>query len=319
MTMTEDRRPTLAVVSGGAPDAPSAPSATPSGAAAKVNGDDALPDSAGAPLVMDERVDPWRVASWHTSLGRTDAEPAPGDPLPPMWHFLFFPEVQRPEGLGVDGHPRPGGFLPDTGLPRRMRAGGRMEFLAPLPIGAEARRVSVIQNVAIKQGGSGSLAIVTVRHEISGPDGVAMREEEDLVYRAAASPDDKPRPKAPAKDETPTFSRDFTADPVLLFRYSALTFNPHRIHYDQPYCTQEEGYPDLVVHGPLIATLMVDLCRRSRPDAEIKEFSFRALAPLFVDRDMSVAGAPSQDGSSAAVWAANDKDELASQGEVIFA
>ena len=115
------------------------------------------------------------------------------------------------------------------------------------------------------------------------------------------------------------WQRELRPDPVMLFRYSALTFNPHRIHYDQPYVTGEEGYPGLVVHGPLIATLMVDLCRRSRPDAEIKEFSFRALSPLFVDRAMTLGGAPSENGLSATVWAANDKGGLASQGEVKFA
>ncbi|MEC9433547.1 MAG: acyl-CoA dehydrogenase [Pseudomonadota bacterium] len=307
--MTDDRRPPFTVIPGGGrPPAPADASAPAPAEPAPVAPGATLPDSAGAPLVMEERIDPWRVASLHDSLGREGPAPEPGDPLPPLWHFLFFPEVRKPDGLGVDGHPRPGGFLPDTGLPRRMRAGGRMEFLSPLPIGAEARRVSAIQNVAIKQGGSGSLAIVTVRHEISGPDGLAMREEEDLVYRAAPGPSDKPRGPAPAKDETPGFSRAFTADPVLLFRYSALTFNGHRIHYDLPYATQEEGYPERVVHGPLMAQLLADLLRDETGRWPAR-FDYRAVSPIFCGQTFRLCGRTF--GDQAELWVLNPDGRLA--------
>lgn len=303
--MTDDRRPNLSVVSGGPPPAPAQAARQ---APTPVDGAAPLPDSAGAPLVLTERIDPWRVASLHASLNRADAVPVAGDPLPPLWHFLFFAEVQPGAALGVDGHPKPGDFLPDTGLPRRMRAGGRMEFLAPLPLGVDARRVSVIQNVAIKQGGSGSLAIVTVRHEISGPDGVAMREEEDLVYRALPSPDDKPRPPAPEKNERPTFSREFTADPVLLFRYSALTFNGHRIHYDLPYATGEEGYPERVVHGPLMAQLLADLLRDETGKWPAR-FDYRAVSPIFCGQTFTLCGRTF--GDQAELWVLNPDGRLA--------
>ena len=159
---------------------------------------------------------------------------------------------------------------------------------------------------------------VNLRHTVlNAADEVAIEEEQNIVYTEAPKSGAMPPPR-PAPEEA-AWRRELRPDPVMLFRYSALTFNPHRIHYDQPYCTQEEGYPGLVVHGPLIATLMVDLCRRSRPDAGIKEFSFRALSPLFVDHAMTLGGAPSDEGSSAAVWAANDQGGLASQGEVKFA
>lgn len=267
-----------------------------------------IPDSAGEARVERERIDPWKAAALHVSLDRAGPPPGEGDALPPLWHFLYFAEVERPDALGEDGHPRPGGFLPDTGLPRRMRAGGRLEFHAPLPLGAEAERVSVLQNVALKQGGSGPLAIVTVRHEISGPEGLAIREEEDLVYRPAPSPDDPPRPAPPEKDERPAFSREATADPVLLFRYSALTFNGHRIHYDHPYATQVEGYPERVVHGPLMAQLLADLLRDETGRA-IRKLDYRAISPVFCNQGFRLCGRTF--GNEAQLWVLNPDGRLA--------
>jgi 3-methylfumaryl-CoA hydratase len=269
---------------------------------------DPLPDSAGEPRHERERVDPWKVSALHLALDRPGPPPAEGDPLPPLWHFLLFPEVERPGALGEDGHPRPGGFLPDTGLPRRMRAGGRLEFHAPLPVGAEAERVSVLQNVALKQGGTGPLAIVTARHEIFGPDGLAIREEEDLVYRQAPGPDDPPRPTPPEKDERPAFWRDMSADPVLLFRYSALTFNGHRIHYDLPYATGVEGYPERVVHGPLMAQLLADLLRDETGKA-ISRLDYRAVSPVFCGQGFRLCGRTF--GGKADLWVLNPDGRLA--------
>jgi 3-methylfumaryl-CoA hydratase len=266
-----------------------------------------------------ERIDTALPAGMSAALDRDDAAPEDGDALPPCWHWMFFRDSTVQSKLGADGLPERGGALmPPVPLPRRMWAASHIRFGVPLCLGETAVKRSEIAGISEKSGKSGRLVFVNLRHTVlTGSDEVAIEEEQNIVYTEAPKPGAVPAPRAAPGDAA--WRRQLRPDPVMLFRYSALTFNPHRIHYDQPYCTQEEGYPDLVVHGPLIATLMVDLCRRSRPDAEIKEFSFRALAPLFVDRDMSVAGAPSQDGSSAAVWAANDKDELASQGEVIFA
>ena len=265
-----------------------------------------------------ERIDSALPAGMSAALDRDDAPPKDGDPLPPCWHWMFFCDSTMQSELGADGLPARGALMPPVPLPRRMWAASQIRFMAPLRLGEMAVKRSEIASITEKSGKSGRLVFVTLRHTVlNAADAVAIDEEQNIVYTEAPKPGAMP-PLRPAPAEA-AWRRDLTPDPVLLFRYSALTFNPHRIHYDQPYCTGEEGYPGLVVHGPLIATLMVDLCRRSRPDAEIKEFSFRALSPLFVDHAMTLGGAPADDGSSAAVWAANDEGGLASQGEVKFA
>ena len=170
----------------------------------------------------------------------------------------------RINNIDTDGHPKRGGFLPPVQLPRRMWAGGRLQFLRPLALGAQMRRVSVIKNIQSKTGRSGQLVFLTVQHDIFDAQGLAIREEQDLVFRdAPTSGTPAPKPAAAPADEQ--FARTITPDPVLLMRYSALTFNGHRIHYDRIYAMQEEGYPGLVVHGPLIATLLMEELRRAHP------------------------------------------------------
>ncbi|PPR22011.1 MAG: Mesaconyl-C(4)-CoA hydratase [Alphaproteobacteria bacterium MarineAlpha10_Bin2] len=265
-----------------------------------------------------ERIDTALTAGMSAALDRDDAPTKDGDPLPPCWHWMFFRDATVQSKLGTDGLPARGALMPPVPLPRRMWAASQIRFLAPLRLGEMALKRSEIASITEKSGKSGRLVFVNLRHTVlNAADEVAIEEEQNIVYTEAPKSGAMPPPR-PAPEEA-AWRRELRPDPVMLFRYSALTFNPHRIHYDQPYCTQEEGYPGLVVHGPLIATLMVDLCRRSRPDAEIKEFSFRALSPLFVDHAMTLGGAPSDEGSSAAVWAANDQGGLASQGEVKFA
>ncbi len=228
------------------------------------------------------------VAGMSATLDRDDPEPLPGTDLPPLWHWMLFNPVARQSQLGADGHPRRGGFLPPVDLPRRMWAGGRLQFHHPLRIGDEVTRASKIADVTVKEGRSGTLVFVKVQHEITNALGLAIVEEHDIVYR------DNPTPgaTAPAPQPAPEasdFSRDIVPDPVLLFRYSALTFNGHRIHYDRSYVTEVEGYPGLIVHGPLIATLLLDLarCNVSRP---VKRFEFRAVRPLFDIHPFSVHG-----------------------------
>jgi len=265
-----------------------------------------------------ERIDTALTAGMSAALDRDDAPTKDGDPLPPCWHWMFFRDATVQSKLGTDGLPARGALMPPVPLPRRMWAASQIRFLAPLRLGEMALKRSEIASITEKSGKSGRLVFVNLRHTVlNAADEVAIEEEQNIVYTEAPKSGAMPPPR-PAPEKA-AWRRELRPDPVMLFRYSALTFNPHRIHYDQPYCTQEEGYPGLVVHGPLIATLMVDLCRRSRPDAEIKEFSFRALSPLFVDHAMTLGGAPSDEGSSAAVWAANDQGGLASQGEVKFA
>ena len=233
------------------------------------------------------------------------AAPVPaGTPLPPLWHWLYFLPLHRASDLGPDGHARLGGFLPPVPLPRRMWAGGRFEFHAPLRVGDAVERRSTIENIALKTGRSGPLAFVTVRHEVhaNGAVAPALVEWHDIVYREARRPGDAdPPPRPPALQAT--WQHELVPDEVLLFRYSALTFNGHRIHYDRRYVTGVEGYPGLVVHGPLIATLLVDLLRREQPDARLAGFSFRAVRPTFDLNPFSVCGEPAPDGRSVHLWA----------------
>jgi 3-methylfumaryl-CoA hydratase len=208
--------------------------------------------------------------------------------LPPLWHWMLFQDWVRPDRIGPDGHPKRGGFLPPVhDLPRRMWAGGRVAFLpAPLREGDAVRRTSTILSVTAKSGGSGQLVFVTVKHAVEGPAGLAIEEEQDIVYRGAEGAAVKPAPAAPAWPDAVT--RTVVPDPVMLFRYSALTGNGHRIHYDHPYVTQVEGYPGLVVHGPLQATLMAGLALEASPGRALRRFAFRGKRPCFDGRPLAV-------------------------------
>ena len=191
-----------------------------------------------------------------------------------------------------------------------MWAGGRLSFLHPLRVGDAMTRTSRIASIASKQARSGPLVFVTVEHEITTAAGVALREEHDIVYRDLPAPGATAIPAAAPTDEA--FARKITPDDVLLFRYSALTFNGHRIHYDRRYVTEVEGYPGLIVHGPLIATLLVDLVRREHPDAVVRRFEFKALSPLFDLHPFTVCGRPEGD-KRFALWARNADGALAMQ------
>jgi 3-methylfumaryl-CoA hydratase len=227
----------------------------------------------------------------------------PADPavqsLPALWHWLYFLPSARQSELGPDGHRKRGGFLPPVPLPRRMWAGGQLEFFHPLRIGDAVERVSTIEDVTLKSGRSGELCFVRVRHELNSPRGLALREFHDIVYR----PEPVPGAAAAAGEPAPAaqWSERIVPDDVLLFRYSALTFNGHRIHYDRQYVTQVEGYPGLIVHGPLLATLLAGLGGRQFPGREPSAFSFRALKPVFDLNPFEICGRA--DGSDAAdLW-----------------
>ena len=242
------------------------------------------------------------------TLGREDAAPRPGDALPPGWHWLYFLEATPRADLGSDGHARRGGFLPPVTLPRRMWAGGRIAFHRPLRVGAAARRESEVLSVAPKRGRGGPLVFVTVRHVVSDGDGPAIEEEHDIVYRDAPHPATPPPRGEPPPAEA-AWRRAFEPDAALLFRFSALIFNAHRIHYDRDYATGAEGYPGLLVHGPLTAILLLDLLRDECPGRRLARFDYRALAPLFDTAPFTVAGAPQGDG--AVLWAERSDGALA--------
>jgi 3-methylfumaryl-CoA hydratase len=244
------------------------------------------------------------VAALSATLDREDPPPRAGDALPPLWHWLFFLDRHRASELGPDGHARRGGLLPPIPLPRRMWAGSRFKFHHPLHIGDQITRETRVLDIKEKAGRSGPLVFVLVRHEISNEAGTAIAEEHDIVYRdhGPAAPV-QPAPKDAA------WQRTIQPDDVLLFRYSALTFNAHRIHYDRRYSTELEGYPGLVVHGPLIATLLMDLLRRNQPAANVAQFSFRAVSPLFDTAPFVVCGKP--EGNTVRLWAKDAAGNLA--------
>ncbi|MBX9716395.1 MAG: MaoC family dehydratase N-terminal domain-containing protein [Burkholderiaceae bacterium] len=272
----------------------------------------------GRTVQRDDLVTAAPLAGLLATLDRADdPAPVPGSALPPLSHWLYFLPQALQRDLGVDGHPLLGGFLPPIQLPRRMWAGGRLCFEQPLRIGDTATRRSTITHIAEKAGRSGPLVFVTVAHEISTARGLCVREEHDIVYRAPAQPGATPPTPALARTDE-HFSRTVTPDPVLLFRYSALTFNAHRIHYDRDHATQVEGYPGLVVHGPLIATLLLDLLRRELPDATVAQFEFTAASPLFDLHPITLCGQREADGS-AALWARNPRGHLAMTARAVLA
>jgi 3-methylfumaryl-CoA hydratase len=250
------------------------------------------------------------------TLDRADAACAAGDVVPPGGHWIYFLPRALQSRLGPDGHAFRGGFLPPVPLPGRMWAGGRLEFPGTLYVGEAIRRRSTVQKVTEKTGKSGALVFVVIRHEISGPGGFAVVEEQDLVYREAPDPTAFPLPPRMAPKDA-SWSKTIRPDAVMLFRYSALTFNGHRIHYDRPYAMGTEGYPGLVVHGPLVATLLMELCRNERPEARLTGFDFRMLGPLFDTAPFTVQGRPIDGGAD--LWAANADGALAAQAMARFA
>jgi 3-methylfumaryl-CoA hydratase len=248
---------------------------------------------------------------------KDDPDPQNGDSLPPLWHWLYFLEIAPQSKIGPDGHAERGDFLPPVPLPRRMWAGSRFSFDGePIRVGETIQRRSEIKSVEPKTGSTGSMVFVTVQHTISGPRGVSFVEEHDIVYREAAKPGEAPRPPKPAPTDA-TWTRSILADPVLLFRFSALTFNGHRIHYDQPYVTGTEGYPGLIVHGPLMGMLQIELARRSNAGKVVKGFEFRALSPVFGGATLKVGARREQDGS-VTTWVADSNGGLAQQGKATF-
>jgi 3-methylfumaryl-CoA hydratase len=259
-------------------------------------------------------VTPTPVAALGATLDWPVEHPAAGTPLPPLWHWLYFLPLYRESDVGPDGHPRRGGFLPPVALPRRMWAGSRIGFRRLLRVGDALHRRSQVVDIAEKTGASGALVFVRVRHDIhvaDDPDPLpALTETHDIVYREAPTPG-APAPAPRPAPATAAWTRPIVPDDVLLFRYSALTFNSHRIHYDRRYVTTVEGYPGLIVHGPLLATLLLDLLRRERPAATVARFEFRALRPVFDLHPFDVCGEPAADGAAVRLWIRDHEGALA--------
>ncbi|MBB5213830.1 FAS1-like dehydratase domain-containing protein [Parapusillimonas granuli] len=258
----------------------------------------------------DDNIDPGHIKKVALTL---DAPcPAPGEALPLLWHWALFVNAVPHDEIGEDGHPRRGGFLPPADDRNRMWAGGRLEFLAPLRVGVPAARESRIAAIQEKEGRTGKLLFVTVKHEYFQGGALCISEEQDIVYREPAAP--KLQGTVPAPEAQ--WSERVHPDHVMLFRYSAVTFNGHRIHYDQDYAMHREGYPGLVVHGPMIATLQCRAFTRAHPEKQVAAFSYRGLRPLIAPRDFRVEGALTG-ADSAALWAQQD-GMVAHQSELRF-
>ncbi len=254
----------------------------------------------GRTETLRDLITPAPLRAMAATLDRDDPQPEPGTALPFLWHWLF--------------------FLPPVPLPRRMWAGGRLSWQAgnPLCVGQEVQRLSTIQSVTHKSGRTGDLLFVLVQHQVSNAKGLALTEEHDIVYRAAAQPGD-PVPAPTAAETGAAWQREVTPDDVLLFRYSALTFNGHRIHYDRRYVTEVEGYPGLIVHGPLIASLLMDLLRRHAPDAWVTRFEFKAVRPTFDLHPFRLNGQPGADGKTIRLWAQDHEGWLTMQATATLA
>jgi len=252
------------------------------------------------------------------TLDRAPDGAALGEPLPLPWHWLYTLPVVRQSQIGPDGHPQRGAFLPPIPQPRRMWAGSRISLHRPLCIGDAVARTSTIAAVKTRSGRSGTLVFVTVHHtwRQQGAIDAALEEWQDIVYRDPPADGEAAPPQR--ADITADWTHTMQPDPVLLMRYSALTFNSHRIHFDRPYATAVEGYPSLVVHGPLIATLLLDALQREKPRAQVRSFTFKAVRPLFEGRPFTLHGATTGAGALA-LWAADDEGHLAMQANAELA
>ncbi|MEK0098987.1 MaoC family dehydratase N-terminal domain-containing protein [Streptomyces sp. A475] len=276
---------------------------------------------APAPVTLDDPVAAAPVAALSQVLDQEAPVAGEGEPLPPLWHWLHFLEWPAQRDLGADGHPAHGHFLPPLPDRRRMFAGGRAEFTAPLRVGVPARRTSSLAKVEIKRGRTGEMAFVTVRHEIAQEGETRVTEEQDLVYRVG---EDERRSGGFGLDlgEAEPAGADWRVtlrpSPALLFRYSALTANAHRIHYDEPYVRDVEGYPGLVVHGPLLVQLMLELARREAPQREVRTLSYRLRKPVFAGEQVCALGDVADDGRSAGLRIATRRDERHATAEVTF-
>lgn len=272
------------------------------------------------PVTAHDPMAPGPAAAVSALLDLPEPAARAGDPLPPLWqwfHFLHWPAQHE---LGPDGHLRDSRFLPPIPDRQRMFAGGRCEITEPLRLGEPAERVSSLAAVTPKHGRTGELLFVTERHEFRQSGQVRMVEEQDIVYRSGHSGggphpptiDDRSAPDA----EDPWHLR-LQPEPTLLFRLSALTANAHRIHYDASYCRDTEGYPGLVVHGPLLALLMLDLVRRNAPERRVRSLSFRLRRPVFAGEHLLAQGTPS--GAGARLRTATHRDAQHATAEVTFA
>jgi len=254
------------------------------------------------------------------TFDRPDKVPAPGEPIAPGWHLCFLHSYARRASLGTDGAAVEGGVLPKIPMPRRMYAGSTFTFDGDIRMGDKLRRELEFTDIQLRQGSTGTLIVTTQTRRIFTPRGLALTEAASTVFREEVKAGDKSG--VPVRDAAPAdvpWRRTIKPDPVMLFRYSAITFNPHRIHYDRTYCIETEGYPGLVVHGPFAQQCLFDLLRDSMPGRRIKTFAVRARAPLFDTAPFDVIGRPTADGKGAELWTVTPKGTIAAQATATLA
>lgn len=238
---------------------------------------------------------------------------------PHLFHWINFPHVVDQSEISTDGHPKKGDFLPPIPFPRRMWAGSRLEFIKPIIVGQDLRRVSEIADIQFKQGKTTDLYFVTVNHAIYANDELVIKEQQDIVYKPDTDTNQKMSVSKTSVASSPlnySFKQQYTVDTTALFRYSALTFNGHKIHYDRPYATQVEGYPGLVVHGPLLATFLMQTLQNKYPEKVIKKFEFRALKPVFDFNEFYICGDVQE--QNAELWIEHLDGQIAMKAKATF-
>ncbi|MBI4695717.1 MAG: MaoC family dehydratase N-terminal domain-containing protein [Gammaproteobacteria bacterium] len=273
----------------------------------------------GARLVEEDVATRAPLVDIVTTFDRPEPAPGPGEAVPPAWHQAYFHNTWRPASLGADGMPLETGVLPPLPLPRRMFAGMRQTYHQPIRVGDALSRETELTALSVRSGSTGTLVFTTQTRRISGPRGLAIVEEYDLVFREAvhagtANP-------APRREPAPAglvWQREITVDPVMLFRFSAITFNPHRIHYDRTYAMTEEGYPGLVVHGPFLLQLLNDYARDCRPGRRLVHFDMKAKAPLFDVAPFTLAARPAAADAEVELWALTPEGTVAMQAVARF-
>lgn len=280
---------------------------------------DELKSHIGRRVVVSDAVMPGPANLLRLTFGRPEPELQEGDPLPPGWHVLYFLPRVGPDGLRPDGTPVEAGVIPSMPLPRRMFAGERLRLHRPIRIGDAVQRETELADITLKTGGTGTLVFATVLSRIFTPQGLALEEERRTVFREEVKEGGKNQ--APRREEAPAdvpWRRRVVPDPVLLFRFSALTFNSHRIHYDHLWATEVEGYPGLVVHGPLASTLLIDFARDHGRGRALLTYTTQARAPLFATAAFELRGRPTADGRGCELWTVTPEGTIAMSAQAEF-
>jgi 3-methylfumaryl-CoA hydratase len=250
------------------------------------------------------------MVKFAATLGLDDPPLHKGAAIPPGWYGAFFPASHRPDRMRTDGQASGGGIAPPIPLPRRRIGGTRVMFHQPLKIGDEIKRVTEIADVQVDDGPSGAMVTVIERNSISNGQGLAVVEERDLVMLSEARAEAAPA-KPPSAPAEAAWKQVVEPNPPLLFRFSAIRFNSHRIHYDRDYVTKVEKLPGLVVQSSLVSQLMVEMCRREVPGRQLSQFDFKSWRQIYDTGKFSIAGNPPQDGRGAELWAIDSEGRVA--------